>query len=276
MPLHDTPAGTLETREWGDGPELLLLLHAAASSPQALARLAEALQRPGRRIVAPMLNGYGRTAMRQDENPVLSHVAAAEACIDLFPSEQRIVLGHSMGGLVALLLALRGTLPDAMVLYEPIVIAALNPDDPEDAAARDWDRALVNDLGEKLAAGNTEAGVAAFVEGWNETSWNAIPEAARQRLVASGPLLAAETRAVHDCAVEPESFVRVKVPVLLLQGTQSPVLASRIMTGLLRRLPRVRRTILAELGHMGPALKPTPVAGAVEDFLGRTLGRPPG
>jgi len=274
MPLHDTPAGPVETREWGDGPELVVLLHAAASSPQALAGLAERLARPERRVIAPMLNGYGRTAIAGAGDSLEAHVAVAAACSGFYPATRRIVFGHSMGGLIALLRAMRDGPPDALILYEPIVVGALNRVDPEDAAALEWDGTLVRELGEKLAEGDGESGVAAFVEGWNETRWAAIPEAARARLAAAASTLAAETRAVHDCSIDATAWDRVTAPVLLLQGTISPPLVSRIMTGLLRRLPRVRRTVLAELGHMGPALRPAPVAAALEDFLRRSSTPP--
>ena len=45
--------GDVEMLEIGDGPELVLLLHAAAQNPRAMAGLAKRLATPGRRILVP-------------------------------------------------------------------------------------------------------------------------------------------------------------------------------------------------------------------------------
>lgn len=267
MPLHETPAGPVETLEWGEGPTQIILLHAAASSPHALAGLAECLLRPGRRVIAPMLNGYGRTKMRASGNPIEKHLAVASACRDLYPGERQIVFGHSMGGLVALLSSLQDDPPDALILFEPIVIGVLDPNDKADRDARDWDRALVRKLADAVAAREPEAGVAAFVEGWNEVAWTAIPAAARARLVEAGSLLAAETDAVGQQQIDAEALARLAVPVLLLLGTASPELPNRAIRRLRRQLPHAQSVSLEALGHMGPVMMPAIVAEALETFL---------
>jgi pimeloyl-ACP methyl ester carboxylesterase len=267
MPLHETSVGTVETLEWGDGPEQIILLHAATSSPHALAGLAECLARPNRRIIAPMLNGYGRTKMRVTGNPVEKHLAVAAALKGLYPGERQIVFGHSMGGLVALLSSLGDDPPDALVLFEPIVIGVLDPNDKADREARDWDRALVRKLAAAVAAGEPETSVAAFVEGWNEVAWNAIPAAARTRLVEAAPFLATETDAVGEQQIDMDALVGLAAPVLLLQGTASPDLPNRAIQRLRRQLPRAQCASLDGLGHMAPVMMHAIVAAAVGTFL---------
>lgn len=267
MPLHETPAGAVETLEWGEGPEQIILLHAAASSPHALTGFAECLARPERRIIAPMLNGYGRTQMRAAGGPIEDHLTVAAACLGLYPADRRIVFGHSMGGLVALLSALRHHPLDALILFEPIVIGVLDFDDTEDREACAWDRTIVRNFGSFVAAGEPERGIAAFVEAWNEFPWDAIPDAVRARLVGAAPRLAAETHAVGEQEVELGALAEFFAPVLLLQGTTSPALPSRVNRRLAELLRNAECTTLNELGHMGPVMVPTVVADAFEVFL---------
>lgn len=267
MPLHETDIGHIETREWGDGPELIVLLHAAASSPHALARFAESLARPGRRVIAPMHNRYGQTDYPASDNPIDCHIAVAAACLDLYLADRQIVIGHSMGGLVALLLCLRESRPDALVLYEPIVPDILDRNDPDDMAARDWDRGLVFDIAAKLEAGDPEPGIAAFVEGWNEMTWQAIPEAARQKLIDAAPVFAAETCAVQDYTIDRQALAAMSTPPLILYGSKSPELIHRMTKRLADHIPQSRRVALDGLRHMGPVTKPDLVAAAIEAYL---------
>src|SRR5579859_2937997 len=123
MPVYHTALGDVEMLEWGDGPELLVMLHAAAAGPQSLAALAALLMRPGLRIVAAALNRYGATAMRDEADRVQAHVDVLRATLQLYPAERRTLFGHSMGGLIGLLEAASF---DAITLYEPIVTACVH------------------------------------------------------------------------------------------------------------------------------------------------------
>src|SRR5690348_14079740 len=134
MPVYHTAAGTVEMLEWGEGPELFVMLHAAAAGPQSLSALAALLQRPGRRVVAPALNRYGATAMRDETDRARAHLDVLRATVDLHAAGRRVLFGHSMGGLIGLLGALDGIPFDAMTLYEPIVTACLRQDVAEEAA----------------------------------------------------------------------------------------------------------------------------------------------
>jgi len=247
MPVHTTIAGTIETLEWGDGPELLVLLHAAAAGPQSLAQLAALLQRPGRRVVAPALNRYGATVMRDESDRVRAHGDVLRACLALYPADRRMLFGHSMGGLIGLM---SGGF-DRLALYEPVVTACI----ADETALLAWDRAIV-----------ARADIAAFVTAWNDTPWQALPESARVRLTAAAPTLIADMRAVsyHDL---PLAKIRnVEAPVLLLQGAQSPPINHAITARLTGLLPNARRTVLDGCGHMGPVQSPAKVAPSVAEF----------
>ncbi len=249
MPVYHTAAGTVETLEWGEGPELLVLLHAAAAGPQSLSALAALLIRPGRRVVAPALNRYGGTVIRDETDRIRAHLDVVRSCVEIYPAERRFLFGHSMGGLIGLLSALDGIDFYRIALYEPIVTACLRKDVPHEAALLAWDRAIV-----------ANADIAAFVTAWNGTPWEALPAAARARLTEAAPALIADMRAVsyHPCSLD--RLHQVHKPVVLLQGTKSPAITHAMTTRLAALLPNATSINAERCGHLGPIQMPATVA----------------
>ena len=257
MPVLTTPIGPIETLEWGDGPTLILLLHAAAAGPGSLTGLAKALARPGRRIVAPALHGYGQTSVVVPGDRMDAHAAVARTCLDAYPAERRVVIGHSMGGLVALL---AGLTVDVIAVHEPIVVGLLRDDDPDDRAARDWDRAIVDRLVHAVAAGDPEAGIRGFVEAWNEMSWPDLPQSVRIRLIAAASALAED---ISCGSARRIALERISPPPLILQGALSPPITARMTARLHAAIPGSRRVVLPGCGHMAPVQAPGAIAAAL-------------
>ncbi|EDP65311.1 Glutamate decarboxylase and related PLP-dependent protein [alpha proteobacterium BAL199] len=264
MAQYETDFGTVEALEWGDGDELLVLLHAAATGPRALADLAERLATPGRRVLVPALAGYGGTRVEGIDDPVQAHATVARWALDAGSAARRLLFGHSMGGLAAVLAADGRRDLGALVLYEPIVMAVLVPEDSVDAALIRAEAELIARISRGVSIGEPEAGIAAFVETWNEMRWVELPPRLRDRLVADAVRLAEETEAVAGCMPDPALWSRVTAPTMVLHGDRSPPLAARMATRLAGLLPAGRRTELAGLGHMAPALNSEAVAAAIE------------
>jgi len=249
--------------EWGDGPELFVLLHAAAAGPQSLSALATLLLRPGRRVIAPALHGYGATAMPEAADRVAANLAVLRACLAINAADRRIVFGHSMGGLVGLRSALDGLSLDAVALYEPIVTACLRADVSDEAALRDWDRQVVAGVERGLANRDPESGIAGFIDAWNEIPWGSLPSSVRSRLIATAGSLAADMHAVSYHDLPADRLARLQIPVLLLQGALSPPITHAITARLASLLPNARRHIIDGCAHMGPAVMPAAVHAAI-------------
>jgi pimeloyl-ACP methyl ester carboxylesterase len=272
-----TPLGPVEMLQFGDGADLLLLLHATAGK-SSLSRVAEWLQRPERRILVPAFHGYGASALDGGLDggggrPVaeLNRLLAGYVLEAAGPARRRVVFGHSMGGQTGLLAALdaedAGRPFDAVVLYEPILHGLLDPARAAEKAALDWDREIV----EALAAADTpeavEAGVARFVEAWNETNWHDIPPAARAEMVAGAARLVAETTSMPALGPAPERLASMRAPVLFLRGDRSPAFCGLVAANGAAAAPNGTSLLLPGCGHMAPAFSPAPVATAVDDFL---------
>lgn len=258
--------GPVEVLEIGEGPHLLVLLHAAAQSLRAMTPLARHLARPDRRILVPRLP-VDAPDVSQDANPIAIHARIAAACLAETRAGQRTLFGHSMGALAALMASTGGAACDRLVLYEPIVMAALDPRDPTDRELRLWDRTIVERMEADLRAGRAEAAVAGFVEAWNEVRWDSLPAPVRRKLAEDAPALARLVRATTDFDPGGDLAPALSVPVTLLQGAASPAVTRRMSERLTARLAGADLEILPDCGHMGPVLQAGRVAAALEKAL---------
>lgn len=243
---------------------MIVLLHATASGPRSLAALAKLLSASGRRVWLPALAGYGKTDPAADLDPVAAHTrialwtlnaAQADATID-----RVLLMGHSMGGLVAAKAAAGRDDLAALILYEPIVLATLARDDP--ALARD--AVLVDALDAGVASGRPGPAVATFVEAWNEVTWSTLPKEARTALVADAARLARETRSVHQDATSDADWAAVTARTTVVHGLRSPLLAKTMAQNLVRCLPEATLVSLPGLGHMAPVLTSERIAALIE------------
>jgi pimeloyl-ACP methyl ester carboxylesterase len=214
-------------------------------------------------VIVPALHGYGMTVMLAAPDRTKANLDVLRECLATHAAERRVVFGHSMGGLIGLLGALDGLPLDGIVLYEPIVTACLRSDVPEEAALRDWDRTIVNQVERCLTDGNTESGVAIFINAWNETPWDELPPAVRARLIASAETLRADVRSVSYHRAPIDDLSRLRIPVLLLQGALSPPITHAMTARLASLLPHAQHHTVAGCAHMGPVVMPAAVHQAV-------------
>jgi pimeloyl-ACP methyl ester carboxylesterase len=107
----------LATREWLPDPNRLpvaLLIHGMGGNGDSWYHLAEHLADLGYRVVAPDLSGHGDSA-RSEKYSVKGWVAEVLELLEGYPSPQLIV-GHSLGGLIATGVAQRLAVPPKRVI----------------------------------------------------------------------------------------------------------------------------------------------------------------
>ena len=126
--------GTLATYRWpGDGP-LVLAAHGITSNHRSWGVVAAALE--GRaRLVAPDLRGRGRSNELPPPYGIAQHADDLAAVLDHLGEDGAVVAGHSMGGFVATMFAVRH--PErarALVLVDGGFPFALPPGADVDAA----------------------------------------------------------------------------------------------------------------------------------------------
>lgn len=106
----------LPVLRWGTGERRVLLVHGLSSSAQTWWRVAGRLARAGWSVAAPDLRGHGRA-------PVAESYAFAEMAADLHAlgGGWDVVVGHSLGGALAVLAAAEDGWAGRLVLVDPAV-----------------------------------------------------------------------------------------------------------------------------------------------------------
>lgn len=103
----------------------LVLLHGITENHRAWDPVAQRLQAAGHRVLAPDLHGHGaaRGAPPYDLNALATHAAQAIVAAGLDPA-QCVVVGHSLGGMVATALATAMPLRAVVNVDQPLRLAA--------------------------------------------------------------------------------------------------------------------------------------------------------
>ncbi|MFH1330036.1 MAG: alpha/beta hydrolase [Actinomycetota bacterium] len=120
--MEATPV-RLQVRTWGAGPRRILLLHGISSSADGWWRLAGDLAHRGWSVTAPDLRGHGHSPAG-DDYLLASYATDVLALGDGWD----VVLGHSLGGAVAVLASTRNPAwAVRLVLQDPALILADAP-----------------------------------------------------------------------------------------------------------------------------------------------------
>jgi lipase len=184
---------------------------------------------------------------------------AATGPIDLF--------GHSFGATVALRIALqRPDLVRSLVLVEPVIFAAAKTD-PAYAPFR-AEHEMVASL---MAEGRREEAAALFHAGWGTgEAFADLPERQRSYIIGRIHHIGAQNPVLLDDAaglLRPGGLEGIRVPVLMVEGGDSPPIIDAVQRRLCARLPRVTRLIVPGAAHMVPITHPDVVARSVQMHL---------
>lgn len=254
-------------REAGEGPSVVCIHGSASSSGQwrpLMERLSDRF-----RVIAPDLYGHGRTPswaghrdMRVDDEADLLEPVFRLA------GDRFHLIGHSWGGAIALIAALR-LLPRllSVVFFEPALWSLVVDEDPGSAASLDI--TLNRDRTQRMMdEGDFEGAAEYFINYWvGPGTWGLMSESRRSAFAAGMHAASPEWYASFHETTPLAAFSAIDVPTLLLSGTKSTVPARAITALLASVLPRAKTVHLDGIGHMGPVTHPELVNGAIEDFL---------
>jgi pimeloyl-ACP methyl ester carboxylesterase len=102
--LIPVDGGDLHALTWGGGDETIIAIHGISASAVSIQPLADRLASRFR-VVAPDLRGRGRSAALPGPFGMAAHAADMVALLDHLGLERAVILGESMGGYVAVQLA---------------------------------------------------------------------------------------------------------------------------------------------------------------------------
>lgn len=213
--------------------------------------------------------GHGRSGEWSDEHGDIQEVSARIAA-ELLDGPADII-GHSFGGTIALRLAVeRPDLVRSLTLIEPIFLAVVEADNP--VLAREHEEVMHKST-DALAVQDYEVAAREFVEVWGTgRAWSDLSEDQRRQMVDRMYVVAAEAPSVHRDVggmLKDGVLGKIKVPVLLIEGSRSPEVIGEINQGLARRMPQAERAVIAGAGHMVPITHADQVATEVLRLLAR-------
>ncbi len=247
-----------------EGARAALLIHCSLAHKGAWSGVAERLD-PSLRMTAFDLPGHGRSGDwdgRGDYQAV--SVAMARDLID----GQADLIGHSFGATVALRLAVeRPELVRSLTMIEPVFFAVLSGEASSVVAEHYASYAVITDA---LECGRAEDAARSFMADWGVgIPWSEIAETKRNYAVQRiGQIRDIEPEIYHDRAGLISRLGGLDLPVMIVNGTQSPAVMSVICDRLAARIPGAVRRHIDGAGHMVPITHPGPVADCIARFLG--------
>lgn len=227
----------------------------------------ESFSAVGYEPVALDLPGYG--ARPPVDDMTFEMLAAdVEAAIDARKLDRPVIVGHSLGGMIAQTCLRRR--PDG---YRAAILSGTSPafGNPDG----DFQKKFVADRLGPLDAGKTMADMAGEIAA---QIMGPVADPARRRLLLETmTAISPRTyRAAVKCLVsfdERANLAAIKVPVLCLVGALDRNAPPSVMERMAGKIPGARYVCLPGLGHMPNLEDPQAYDAAIFDFLSHALAR---
>lgn len=255
--------GNIYFQNWGGSMEQALLLHPALATSGIWRGVAKVLK-ADLSMTAIDLPGHGKS-VDWDQNCDY-HTQCTQAAAGFLKSPKHLI-GHSFGATVALRLAVeQPEMIRSLTLIEPVLFASVRQTPDYDLHEIEFQPFI--DL---MQRGDREMAAQVFTQMWGSGEvWQDIPNAIRQYIVARIDLIVAGAGGINDDnsgVLNTGRLEGLDVPVLLLQGTQSPRVITAINDALADRLPNARQVRVNGAGHMLPVTHSQKVAQKIGNFI---------
>ncbi|WP_204734562.1 alpha/beta fold hydrolase [Hydrogenophaga laconesensis] len=242
------------------------MLHGIGGGHVAFAPQVETLAAAGYRAVAWDMPGYGHSA------PIEPYTfkGLAQSCIDLIDAlrcEHVVLLGHSMGGMVAQEVVARRPERVSRLVLCGTSAAFGKRTDGRNADA--WAKQFVAQRTAPLDAGQSMAEVAQKLVP-QMVGPGSLPEGVRLAEHCMAGVPAATYRRALDCLVtfdRQAALGGIGVPTLLVGGEFDRVAAPAVMKQMAAAIPRARYAELPGIGHLMNLEAPDEFDALLLDFL---------
>ena len=255
IPVRDT---SIYYEQTGTGPALLFIHGMCGDARVWDGQVARLADRFG--CVTYDRRGHTRSSLGTEPESVETHAADAAALIEALRLDRPIVVGSSGGARITVELArTRPELLSGAVLSEPPIFS-LAPDSGQ--AFMTEIAAVVRPAAE---SGGPTAAVDAFFPLVCPGLWSQIEEDVKDRYRSNGAMMLGEFAGLpYQLGVE--GVQAIKLPCLIIAGTESHPALRAIATTLVRSLPDARFVQLDGSGHVTYAEQPDVFARAVAAF----------
>jgi pimeloyl-ACP methyl ester carboxylesterase len=254
--------------EAGTGPAVILL-HSSASGLRQWRRLIDEAQ-DRYRFLAINLFGYGATTpWPVDRTQTLRDQAKLVATVAAQIDGPVTLVGHSLGGAVALEAALHLENLQAVIAFEPILFSLLQTSGPEETFVE------IHDLSTRYhalgKAGQWDEAGEVFIDYWSGAgAWSAMPEERKAGLRTMLPNVLHEWDAVIAPSRTLQEWGGILTPVHVLRAADT----RRPTHAIASLLTQTHHWPLHELktgGHMAPVARPDLVNPLIANLLAETV-----
>ena len=266
-------SGALAVFEAGDDRILppIVALHGFAGTHRSWDEVVAAIS-PSRRVIAPDLPGHGASS-EVDAKSFEQAATALEAALAASDVDGHDLLGYSMGGRLALYVALRGRARVRRLILES---ASPGLATPAERRARCETDAV-------LAAQARDEGVECFVDAWDRTPVLRVVRdvdsarvrarrAMRLTCTAEGLASSLEGMGTGSGPWLGDELAGLDVPTLVVSG-EADEKFTRIAGSMAAAIPDARHEIVTRCGHNTHFEAPDEVGAMVRDFIERDDAR---
>jgi pimeloyl-ACP methyl ester carboxylesterase len=240
----------------GSGSPAVVFLHYWGGSSRTWKGVAGALK-GNRQVVAPDLRGWGQSDPTAEHYALRDYAADIEGLVASLGLREYVLVGHSLGGKIAQLIASRR--PQGLA---GLVLVAPSPAEPLDLPE------------EALKAMEGAYTSQASVEGTIDFMLTHKPLTAAQRAqviedsLRGAPQAKAAWPRGTRCENIAEAVKSINVPTLVIAGEYDKVDSVDILrTHLLPYIAHARLHVVPETGHLSPLESPTEIAALIDDFV---------
>jgi|LNFM01.1.fsa_nt_gb non-heme chloroperoxidase len=246
---------SLSVRHDGDGPTVVLFIHGWMVSGAVWDSVLPAIDRAGRTLLVPDLRGTGESDKPSGPYTLERYASDLVAVLDAFGARDAVIVGHSMGGQLALYLAAHAPARVRAVL-------ALCPVPPSGMALPPDAAGLFRNSGADRDKQGTILGLAC----------KSLSDAEKTRLLddaakVSVPCIQGAFDAWTGGGFDDKLSMAIAPTVVL--ATEDPFLPPAFLReAVVNRLARGRLATLPGAGHYPQCERPAECAAVIETFLG--------
>lgn len=277
--MNITIAGTpIAVRRSGAGTPVVLL-HCTGGSGNQWRGVVDALGRTGTplRLLMPDLHGYGDSGPWAGHGPMtLADDAAIVEALARECGEPVHLVGHSYGGAVALIAALRAPeLLRSLTLIEPAAFFVLRDGGPAERELFDEIVAVGQRVAHGVATGDRRSALRHFVDYWSgEGTWWALPAELRDSLCRRADAVAVNFWTTTSEPAGLSAVAGLAVPTLLVRGDATKRVAAAVLGRLAGTVRGAIGGVVPGAGHMLPATHAPQVAAAIAAHVACVHRRP--
>jgi pimeloyl-ACP methyl ester carboxylesterase len=266
----------LEYEVQGEG-EPIVLLHGGLLADENTPLAREPTLTDRYRVINFHRRGFAGSTKTGKPAWIEDQVADTRALLDLLGVDKTHVVGHSLGGVIGIELALED--PDrvqSLALMEPALMAAIAKSEaagnPQAAESQKQFMAGMDNVNRLAREGDKRGALLAFLETRAAGAFRGVLDFLTgsgefdQAVTDADTFLNIEMPAAYRWNFTPEIAATLKTPVLSILGSDSPERARGVHEVLKRWVSQTQEVILPNAEHALPLLDPPGIARVVVDW----------